>query len=813
MHNVDPQILDGFRRWGYLQADLDWLGRLEPAAHNDLDWDHPDVERIRKWYCGTLAVEFMHIPDPDRRGWIQSQMESEPELEDSWRILRGLMRASLLEEILQNRYIGTKRFSVEGHEALIPFLEEIFEQAAERDAQSIVLAMSHRGRLNVMVNSMGVHPRDLFAGFEDVDPRSIMGAGDVKYHLGATGVFESRSGHKVDLHLVSNPSHLEAVAPVAIGRAKAKQVRAGDTRGHQVLPVILHGDAAMAGQGITAETFNLASLDGFSVGGSLHVVVNNLIGFTAGPAALYSSRFSSDIAKRMPIPIFHANAEDPDSVVRAARLAVGYRNAFGSDVVVDLIGFRRHGHSEIDDPTLTQPHLYARIKRRPPLWRRFAESRGVETVETEMAAAQIREDLVAAQESADGVEEIPRLATARSFWSAFDGGPYSREMEVDTGVPIGELQTLTTQLTTVPETFHLHPKLARLLEQRGAMGRGERPLDFGMAETLALASLLVEGTPVRFTGQDSRRGTFNQRHSVFIDQETEEEYSLLRDLGEGQARFDIYDSMLSEAAVLGYEYGYSRDYPETLVLWEAQFGDFANGAQIILDQFITAGEDKWGLLSGLVILLPHGYEGQGPEHSSARMERYLQLAAEDAIQVVQPSTAGQYFHLLRRQALRSWRKPLIVFTPKSMLRSPAAASPVEDLSRSRFQPVLGEDLSGEEVTRLLICTGKIAHELRAERRQREKSSVAVLTLEQLYPFPDQELAVELERYGEIRDIVWVQEEPANMGALDYAVRRIERVVGGHRVRTVKRSASASPATGSAKAHQMEQATLLSLALA
>ncbi|MGB5882036.1 MAG: thiamine pyrophosphate-dependent enzyme, partial [Thermoanaerobaculia bacterium] len=483
MHEVDPEILDSFRRWGYLQADLDWLGRLEPAPHNELAWDHPDVERIRQWYCGTLAVEFMHIPDPDRRAWIQSQVESEHETSDTWHVLRGLMRASLLEEVLQKRYIGTKRFSVEGHEALIPFLEETFEQAAARKAEAVVLAMSHRGRLNVMVNSLGVHPRDLFAGFEDVDPRSVMGAGDVRYHLGATGTFESGSGHKVDLHLVSNPSHLEAVAPVAVGRAKAKQIRVGDTRGHKVLPLILHGDAAMAGQGITAETFNLASLEGFSVGGSLHVVVNNLIGFTTNPRALYSSRFSSDIAKRMPIPVFHANAEDPDAVIHAARLAVGYRNAFGSDVVVDLIGFRRHGHSEIDDPTLTQPELYSKIKKRPPLWRRFAENKGIDEAEAEMVAKQIREELTAAQEAADGVTEIPRLATAMPFWSSFDGGPYRRELEVDTGLPTEEMQELATRLTTVPETFHLHPTLARLLEQRAAMGRGERPLDFGMAES------------------------------------------------------------------------------------------------------------------------------------------------------------------------------------------------------------------------------------------------------------------------------------------------------------------------------------------
>jgi 2-oxoglutarate dehydrogenase E1 component len=809
---VDQKILDSYRRWGYLQADLDWLERLQPAAHPELDAEHPDAAQARDWYCGTLAVEFMHIPAPDPRAWIQSHLEVQPDEVDKRAVLRDLMRATILEDMLQSRYIGTKRFSIEGHEALVVFLNEALHAAADRETEAAVLAMSHRGRLNVMVNVIGVEPRDLFAGFEDVDPRSIMGAGDVKYHLGATGTFESRSGKVVDLHLVSNPSHLEAVDPVALGRVRAKQIRLGDASGARVLPLIMHGDAAMAGQGITAETFNLAELDGYSVGGALHVVVNNQIGFTTGPAALYSSRFASDIARRLPIPIFHVNAEDPVAVVRAARLAVAYRYAYRSDVVVDLIGYRRHGHSEIDDPSVTQPLLYAKIKQRPPLWRSFADQAGFEDSEIEAHNERIRNRFDEAKQEAESLQDIPRLATTRPFWSEFGGGPYRRSLEVDTGVPVDRLKELAARLGVVPDRFHLHPKVSKLLELRAAMGRGERPIDYGMAEALALGSLLTEGVPVRFTGQDTRRGTFSHRHSVLVDQETEQEYIPLAHLGSDQARFDIYDSMLSEAAVLGFEYGYSRDYPETLVAWEAQFGDFANGAQIILDQFVTAGEDKWGLLSGLVILLPHGYEGQGPEHSSARVERYLQLAAEDAIQVAQPSTAAQYFHLLRRQALRKWRKPLIVFTPKSMLRHVDAASSIEDLSQPRFQPVLTDLDVADDATRVLFCTGKIGHELRAERARQERASSAIVSIEQLYPFPRDEVRVELDRLSGARDVVWVQEEPANMGALEFVVPRIGEVSGGRAVRSIKRSASASPATGSQKAHQMEQRTLLSLAL-
>ncbi|MGH9805058.1 MAG: 2-oxoglutarate dehydrogenase E1 component, partial [Candidatus Acidiferrales bacterium] len=649
-------------------------------------------------------------------------------------------------------------------------------------------------------------PVDIVAGFEDVDPRSVMGAGDVKYHVGSTAERTTRSGREVHVRLASNPSHLEAIDPVVMGRVRAKQTRLGADGPRKVLAVLLHGDAAFAGQGIAAETLNLADIRGFSVGGTVHVIVNNLIGFTTGPAELHSSRFAADMAKRLPIPIFHVNAEDPEAVVRIARLATEYRYRFASDVVVDLIGFRRHGHSEVDDPTITQPRRYEKILNHPPSWELYARQMGVDPAPI---VARVREGYETAQQQAGKLEKKPRLSQLPDYWADYEGGRYKPEYEVDTGVSAAELEELTTGLTRWPEGFAIHPKVKRLLEQRGELGRGKRPVDFGMAEALAFGSLVRGGIPVRLTGQDSRRGTFSHRHAVLFDAQTEKEHIPLAHLDPQQAWIEIYNSTLSEAAVVGFEYGFSRDFPDALVLWEAQFGDFANGAQIITDQFLSAGEDKWGLLGGIVLLLPHGYEGQGPEHSSARIERFLQLAAEDNLQVCQPSSAAQYFHLLRRQALRRWRKPLVVFTPKSLLRHPDASSPIEEFSRPRFLPVVGEpERAG--ATRLLIATGKIGHELRRERARRKDETTALVFLDQLYPFPEDELAAELARHPNLREVVWVQEEPGNMGALSYVLPELEHLVRGP-VRSVKRSASASPATGSAKAHEMEQRTLLTLA--
>ena len=798
---------DAFRRWGYLEADLDPLGFFRPQPHPELALIGEAAELARRYYCGTIAAEFMHLPDPERRRWIAERVEMEPPVPDRSRILEQLIRAELFEQVLQARYLGTKRFSLEGMAALIPLLDAILEEAASCGAAEVVLAMSHRGRLNVMTHIVGKPAADIFAGFEDVDPRSVLGAGDVKYHVGATGEYRLRDARKLRIHLVSNPSHLEAVDPVALGRARAKQARRGNNGRAQTLPIVLHGDAAFAGQGIWAETLNFANLRGYSVSGAVHIIANNLIGFTTRPDELHSSRFAADLAKRQAVPIFHVNAEDPDTVVRAARLALEYRYTFWNDVVVDLIGFRRHGHSEIDDPTITQPLFYREIKDHPPLWELYAKKIGAEPSET---VEQVRAEFEAALKKASSRDKNPVLRELPAYWSAYKRGPYSPAYEVGTGAPRKELGEVAAALVRYPTGFAIHPKVKKLLEQRAEMGRGKRPVDYGMAEALAFGTLLSGGTPVRLTGQDTRRGTFSQRHSVLVDTETEEEYAPLEHVADGQARCEIYNSTLSEAGVLGFEYGFSRDYPEALVLWEAQFGDFANGAQVIIDQFIAAGEDKWDLPSGVVLLLPHGYEGQGPEHSSARIERYLQLAAEDNIQVCQPSTAAQYFHLLRRQALRSWRKPLVVFTPKSMLRHPDAASRLEEFSRPRFQTVLPDEKI-ESAAHVLMCSGKIGHELRGERKRRKDDSTAIVFLEQLYPFPEEELAAELGRHRKAREIVWVQEEPANMGALFYVVPRIERVAGRRPVRSVKRSASASPATGSAKAHELEQKTLLTLA--
>ncbi|HEX4004946.1 MAG TPA: 2-oxoglutarate dehydrogenase E1 component [Acidobacteriaceae bacterium] len=803
------QTFDAFRRWGYLQARLDPLGQyLAPLPMPELDLDNEFVAEARGIYCGTIGVEFMHIGDREQRDWVARRLENAAPAVDQEHILRLLARADVFEQVIQSRYLGTKRFSLEGVTALIPFLDELLNRAADLGAQRSIMGMSHRGRLSVMVNIFGKSPVDIFAKFEDVDPRSILGGGDVKYHVGATGDFAARNGTVLSLHLASNPSHLEAVDPIAMGRARARQDRMGADGAERVLPIVIHGDAAFAGQGIWAETMNLAGVDGYSVGGGIHIVVNNLIGFTAEPEESNSTRFSTDLAKRLAVPIFHVNAEDPAAVVRIAALAADYRYEFHSDVVVDLIGYRRHGHSEVDDPTVTQPLRYARIKEHPPLYELYARAIKVDAAPM---AKELQQEFAEAQKKATTVRKKPALIVMPDYWQHYVGGRHRDELEVDTGLDHQNIQQTAEKLTAYPESFHIHPKIRKLLEQRAAMGRGQQSIDYGMAEALAFGSLVMAGTPVRLSGQDSQRGTFNQRHSVLIDIQNEERWIPLNHLDASQVRFSVYNSILSEAGVLGFEYGYSRDYPEALVLWEAQFGDFANGAQIVIDQFISAAEDKWGLLSGLTMLLPHGYEGQGPEHSSARIERYLQLAAHHNIQICQPSNAGQYFHLLRRQALRKWRKPLVVFTPKSMLRHPDALSPIADFSRARFLPVIPDTEIGD-AQRLLLATGKIGHELRVERAKRKDTTTGIIFVDQMYPWPEAELKAAVDAHPNAHELVWVQEEPSNMGAFWFVIPRLRRMFTDRQVLSVKRSAAASPATGSGKAHEMEQKTLIELAL-
>src|SRR5438445_1232793 len=628
-HEDRELVFDAFRRWGYLEATLDPLGLFEPVKHADLDaLTGEAAAEARGIYCNTVGADFMHLPEPERRRWIAERLEARSSQIDQHKILERLVRADLFEQVLQARYLGTKRFSLEGVTALIALLDSILDSAVESGAVESVMAMSHRGRLNVMVHAACKTPHEVVAGFEDVDPRSVLGAGDVKYHVGATGTYVTTSGKEIGIHLVSNPSHLEAVDPVAVGRARAKQTRHG-LRGpyvdrsketlNKVVPIVMHGDAAFAGQGIWAETLNFADLRAYTVGGTIHVIVNNLIGFTTRPPQEHSSRFASDLAKRQSVPILHVNAEDPDAVVRIGKIAAEYRATFGSDVVVDIIGYRRHGHSEVDDPTITQPLLYERIKNHPPLWKIYAERTGIDAT---AALGAVRAEYETEQVKAGQLKKTPYLRQLPKYWAAFHRGAFKPEYEVETGLSLERLSELTSELVHVPEGFHTHPKIVKLLEQRSEMGNGKRAVDYGFAEALAFGSLLREGTPLRLTGQDSQRGTFNQRHAVLVDTVNEWEHVPLAAIAKsapGAPFCEIHNSSLSEAGCLGFEYGFSRDFPEALVLWEAQFGDFANGAQVIIDQFISAGEDKWDLPAGIVMLLPHGYEGQGPEHSSARL--------------------------------------------------------------------------------------------------------------------------------------------------------------------------------------------------
>ena len=812
----DP-VADAYRRWGYLLADVDPLGRLEPFEHPDiadaLALGRADENaRWRSIYGGAIGFEFMHMMERERVEWMREAIEAEPAPVDSRWILFRLMETELFEKFLHLKYVGSKRFSVEGIAGVIPLLDAILDASGNLGIEYLYIAMSHRGRLNVMKSIVNLPVEDIFAGIEDVDPRSVLGSGDVKYHIGATGRYRTQSGRDIEVHLSTNPSHLEAVDAVVMGRTRARQERWGASGQDRILPVTMHGDAAFAGQGITSETLNLADLPHYSVGGTIRIIVNNFIGFTAEPASLHSARFASEAAKRVSMPIIHVNAEQPEAVWRAGCLAAAYRQRFKSDVLVDIIGFRRYGHSEVEDPTVTQPLLYERIAKHPLAWEVHARRLGLDAGTVERMKKEATSGLSEGQEKARGYERRPVFWKLPEFWGRYQGGPYDARFEIGTAVAPERLHEVAARVTRVPEGFSLHPKVAKLLHQRVEMAEGRRRVDWGMAEALALGTLVTEGIRVRLSGQDSRRGTFNHRHAALIDVKTGRDYLPLAHIADTQAPFVAVDSPLSEAGAMGFEYGYSREFPDGLVLWEAQFGDFANGAQIIIDQFVSAGEDKWNLLSGLVLLLPHGHEGQGPEHSSARVERFLQLAANDNIQVCQPSTSGNYFHLLRRQALRAWRKPLVVFTPKSVLRAEPACSDIAEFSHGSFQPVMG-DHEATDVRGVILCSGKIAHELRSERAARKAMDRAVVTIEQFYPFPEAALAEELRRYPETAKLVWVQEEPANMGALSYVRPRLKDVVGSRHVTSIKRYESASPATGSAKAHALEQKALIKLAFA
>jgi 2-oxoglutarate dehydrogenase E1 component len=788
------------------------------------------LERLRASYCRRVGVEFTHIQDPGRRQWLMSRMEkSENETTlppaEKLRVLEKICAAELFERFLHTKFIGQKRFSLEGAEALIPLLDTIIEDSPGHGVRELVFGMAHRGRLNVLSNVIGKSLESMFSEFEDVpDHENPFGSGDVKYHRGYSNDRTTRGGETIHLSLTANPSHLEAVDPVVEGRVRAKQVRGGDERGHRTVPVLLHGDAAFAGQGIVSETLNLSHLNGYSTGGTLHVVVNNQIGFTTTPQEARSTLYATDVAKMIQIPIFHVNGDDPEAVVHCLRLAYSYRQRFGDDVVIDLLCYRRHGHNEGDEPSFTQPLLYEKIRAKDPLRKIYTDQlvragilslEDVERIEADQGV-QLQQALQIIKTRPPGPDEPYE---PRGPWSG-----YSRtepEQAPETAVSVERLAQIGEALASVPAGFAVHPKLEILLERRRKAVPTDAPLDWAMAEALAFGSLVEEGTPVRLSGQDSSRGTFSQRHAILVDQNTGQEYAPLDGVSETQARFEVYDSHLSEMAVLGFEYGYSLADPTTLTMWEAQFGDFANGAQVIIDQFITSAHVKWQRMSGLVMLLPHGYEGQGPEHSSARIERFLQLCAEDNLQIANCTTPAQYFHLLRRQMRRAYRSPLVVFTPKSLLRAPRATSSVADLAAGRFDEVIADAAIGkpEAVRRLLICSGKVYYDLLAFREKRDgvgpgeaRGDVAVARLEQLYPWPSDGIAELVARHPNAHEVVWVQEEPANMGAWTFLRDRLEeQLPPTTTLAYAGRRASSSTATGSGPQHKKEQQALLEAA--
>ncbi|HSG79924.1 MAG TPA: multifunctional oxoglutarate decarboxylase/oxoglutarate dehydrogenase thiamine pyrophosphate-binding subunit/dihydrolipoyllysine-residue succinyltransferase subunit, partial [Acidimicrobiia bacterium] len=823
------QLINIYRVRGHLIADLDPLRLKPPTIHDELDpltygltiWDLDRefatnrlagestmplariLGTIRDAYCRTIGIEYMHIQVTEEKAWIQQQVEGvvgAPSAEEKRRILAKLNEAEAFERFIHTKFLGHKRFSLEGSESMIPFIDTLLNHAADAGMVDVSIGMTHRGRLNVLANTIGKSYAQVFREFEgELDPATTHGSGDVKYHLGAKGVHKAPSGEQVAIEVAANPSHLEAVDPVLEGMVRAKQDRLGEGAVDKVLPVLVHGDAAFSGQGVVAETLNLSQLEGYHTGGTVHLVVNNQVGFTTDAADARSSFYATDVAKSVQAPIFHVNGDDPEAVARVARLAFGYRQRFHKDVVVDLVCYRRLGHNEGDDPSLTQPSMYRVIDKHPPVRDLYMErliARGDLTREdTDEITASFRALL-------DQAFEETRGLTAASPSPA--PPPMSHE-PVPTGVARPELDEIEAALAAIPDGFTIHPKLTQVLASRHQL-YADGSVDWALAEALAFGSIAREGHGVRMAGEDSRRGTFSHRHAVLVDHETEEEHAPLESFEGDRAQIQLVDSMLSEFAAMGFEYGYSVIATDTLVLWEAQFGDFVNGGQVVIDQFIAAGEDKWNQRSGLVLLLPHGFEGQGPEHSSARIERFLILSAEDNWRVINPSTPAQYFHALRRQIHHPSLKPLIVFTPKSLLRTRATFSSVDDLGRGAFLPVLEDPSPPESARRVLVCSGKVYYDLAAHREQQGISDVAILRLEELYPFPVEELERQLARYGDA-ELMWVQEEPANMGPWRHVYFWLTRRLG--RIPDVSaRDNSASPATGSHKVHAVEQQALV-----
>ncbi|MEU3558188.1 multifunctional oxoglutarate decarboxylase/oxoglutarate dehydrogenase thiamine pyrophosphate-binding subunit/dihydrolipoyllysine-residue succinyltransferase subunit [Streptomyces fragilis] len=838
------ELIHSYRVRGHVMADTDPL-EYQQRKHPDLDiTEHGltlwDLERefavggfagksmmklrdilgvLRDSYCRTTGIEYMHIQDPKQRKWLQDRIErphSKPEREEQLRILRRLNAAEAFETFLQTKYVGQKRFSLEGGESVIPLLDAVIDSAAESRLDEVVIGMAHRGRLNVLANIVGKSYAQIFREFEgNLDPKSMHGSGDVKYHLGAEGTFTGLDGEQIAVSLVANPSHLEAVDPVLEGVSRAKQdiINKGGTD-FTVLPIAIHGDAAFAGQGVVAETLNMSQLRGYRTGGTVHIVINNQVGFTAAPESSRSSMYATDVARMIEAPIFHVNGDDPEAVVRVGRLAFEFRQAFNKDVVIDLICYRRRGHNESDNPAFTQPLMYDLIDKKRSVRKLYTESligRGDITLEE---AEQALQDY---QGQLEKVFTEVREATAQPVPAEGYDPQAGFPVPVTTAITSEVVKRIAESQVNIPDHITVHPRLLPQLQRRAAMVE-DGTIDWGMGETLAVGSLLLEGVPVRLAGQDSQRGTFGQRHAVIIDRETGEEFTPLLYLSDEQARLNVYNSLLSEYAAMGFEYGYSLARPEALVMWEAQFGDFVNGAQTVVDEFISSAEQKWGQTSGVTLLLPHGYEGQGPDHSSARPERFLQLCAQNNMTVAMPTSPANYFHLLRWQVHNPHHKPLVVFTPKSMLRLKAAASKAEEFTTGGFRPVIGdESVDPGAVRKVVFCAGKVYYDLDAERKKRGDTETAIIRLERLYPLPGEEIQAELAKYPNAEKYLWVQEEPANQGAWPFiALNLIDHldlkvgadVPAAERLRRISRPHGSSPAVGSAKRHQAEQEQLV-----
>ena len=843
------QLISAYRQRGHQHAKLDPLGlakrelvpdlalNFHQLSTGDLDTVFQTgslyigaesatlkaiLDSLEATYCGTIGAEFMHIVDTDERHWVMQRMESvrsRPDYSAAVRrqLLHELSKAEGLEKSLGSKYPGTKRFGLEGGESLIPALTEMIQRCGAYRAKEIVIGMAHRGRLNVLINILGKKPSELFAEFEG--RASYTSSGDVKYHQGFSSNIMTPGG-ELHLALAFNPSHLEIVSPVVEGSVRARQDRRGDSEGHSVVPIVIHGDAAFAGQGVVMETFQMSQTRAYKNGGTIHIVLNNQVGFTTSAQEdARSTEYCTDIAKMVQAPIFHVNGDDPEAVLFVTQMAVDYRTEFGKDVVIDLVCYRRRGHNEADEPSVTQPVMYSKIKSQPTTRDLYADKligQGMLTKEQddELVSA-YRDSLERGEPLVSSLVSEPNTSLFVN-WTPYLNHPF--DLEADTGVDLAELQALAHDINQAPENFALQRQVGKILEDRRKMAAGAMPLNWGAAETLAYATLLKEGYPVRLTGQDVGRGTFSHRHAVLHHQKDATSYVPLKHISSTQAPFTIHDSLLSEEAVLAFEYGYATTAPTGLVIWEAQFGDFANGAQVVIDQFITSGEHKWSRLCGLTMLLPHGYEGQGPEHSSARLERFMQLCAEKNIQVCIPTTPAQVFHMIRRQAVRPLRKPLVVMSPKSLLRHKEAISTLEELALGKFHLVIPEvdDLDNKKVKRTVLCAGKVYYELLAERRARGLDNIAIVRIEQMYPFPEQELAEVLSAYPKLQDVVWCQEEPMNQGcwyASQHHMRRtLDRMGASLGVRYVGREASAAPAAGYMALHLRQQEALINEAL-